>query len=109
MIDGTWPHGQIPFQFSLHTLSENRTLVHHENLSEDVECRRRFLLRFRGIWAERNLRVVVKLKRTNRANLDASSPLLSNAKHRRETNSGGETYVEGLFNRAHSRQGQRGF
>jgi Domain of unknown function(DUF2779) len=37
MIDGAWPHGQIPFQFSLHVLGEDGALSHHEYLAEDVE------------------------------------------------------------------------
>ena len=37
MIDGAWPHGQIPFQFSLHVLSEEGALSHHEYLAETAE------------------------------------------------------------------------
>ncbi|MGR3659931.1 MAG: DUF2779 domain-containing protein [Paracoccaceae bacterium] len=43
MIDGAWPHAQIPFQFSLHVLSENGTLSHHEYLCEDLELPASFL------------------------------------------------------------------
>lgn len=37
MIDGAWPHAQIPFQFSLHVLDEDGALSHHEYIAEDVE------------------------------------------------------------------------
>ena len=47
-------------------------------------------------------------KPTNAGKLDVPSGLISNVVHLEEIKWGGKTYVQRLFNRAHSSAGQRG-